>query len=160
MIFKNAGIYENYRYWLIREWDIDKNKILWIMLNPSIADAKKDDPTIRKIINYSRDWGYGGFYVCNLYSWIETDSNKLLKEKDTDYVGPNTDKLIKHLNALLGMTILACGNKAEPARLKEVYKMIKPCYCLKVNKDGTPAHPLYLKRDLKPILYKLKNEED
>ena len=41
------------RYSLKREWDNSKNKILYIMLNPSLADDKNDDPTIRRLINFT-----------------------------------------------------------------------------------------------------------
>ena len=46
-----------YRWKLWRIWDDSKPKILWIMHNPSTADAEKDDPTIRRIINFSKSWG-------------------------------------------------------------------------------------------------------
>ena len=34
-----------YRYELHRTWDIDKGEVLFIMLNPSTANAWKDDLT-------------------------------------------------------------------------------------------------------------------
>jgi len=39
-----------YRYQLSRIWDEDKPTVLFIMLNPSTADADVDDPTIRRVI--------------------------------------------------------------------------------------------------------------
>ena len=34
------------RYFLKREWDRSKGLLLYIMLNPSMADDTNDDPTI------------------------------------------------------------------------------------------------------------------
>ena len=65
--FSSDGLY---RYSLSRIWENKLPKILFIMLNPSIADSKKNDPTVRKIITFSKSWGFGGLYVGNLYSHI------------------------------------------------------------------------------------------
>ena len=37
-----------YRYSLSREWNKDKKKVLFIMLNPSKADDKIDDHTVKR----------------------------------------------------------------------------------------------------------------
>jgi len=36
---------------------------LFIGLNPSTANEEVDDPTIRRCVNYAKDWGYGGFMM-------------------------------------------------------------------------------------------------
>ena len=36
---------QKHRYLLERTWNNSKKKLLFIMLNPSGADSKKDDPT-------------------------------------------------------------------------------------------------------------------
>ena len=55
-----------YRWTLTRRWG-EGGTVCWIMLNPSTADAEKDDPTIRSIIKRSRLWGYGGLVVVNRF---------------------------------------------------------------------------------------------
>ena len=55
-----------YRYELRRWWGTGA-PVAWLMLNPSTADAKQDDPTLRRIIGFSYRWGYGGLIVVNLY---------------------------------------------------------------------------------------------
>ena len=68
---------QKYRYLLERTWNNSKKKLLFIMLNPSSADSKKDDPTIRRLISFSKKWGYGGFKVCNLYSYVTSYQSTL-----------------------------------------------------------------------------------
>ena len=41
-----------YRYSLSRQWNKEKDKVLFIMLNPSKADDKIDDPTDSILNNY------------------------------------------------------------------------------------------------------------
>jgi len=53
---------KNYRYELSRIWS-DSPTITYIMLNPSKADDKDDDKTIKRLIFFSRKFGYGGFML-------------------------------------------------------------------------------------------------
>lgn len=78
---------EKYRYQLSRCWDETKPRILFIMLNPSTADANIDDPTIRRVISFAKSWGYGGVYVGNLFAFRSTDPKGL--KQIADPVGEN-----------------------------------------------------------------------
>ena len=60
---------KKYRYSLFRIWDEDKPLVLFIGLNPSTADEKEDDPTIRRCINFAKQWGYGGLIMGNLFAF-------------------------------------------------------------------------------------------
>ena len=55
---KEATISDNqlYRYKLSRTWDSTKPTILFIGLNPSIADETIEDPKITLFINYAKAW--------------------------------------------------------------------------------------------------------
>jgi hypothetical protein len=66
-----------YRYQLLRVWDETLPRILFIMMNPSTADATKDDPIIRRVISFAKSWGYGGVYVGNLFAFRSTDHTRL-----------------------------------------------------------------------------------
>ena len=71
---KEATISDNqlYRYKLSRTWDSTKPTILFIGLNPSIADETIDDPTITRCINYAKAWGYGTLLMTNLLAFRST----------------------------------------------------------------------------------------
>lgn len=62
-----------YRYSLERSTGGPGPVLCWLMLNPSTADATKDDPTIRKVIGFSGRNGYGAVIVVNLFAWRSTD---------------------------------------------------------------------------------------
>ncbi|MGB1439119.1 MAG: DUF1643 domain-containing protein, partial [Luminiphilus sp.] len=57
-----------YRYWLKRQWSTLPGVTL-VGLNPSSADARKDDATLRRVIGFARDWGFGAVTVVNLFAW-------------------------------------------------------------------------------------------
>ncbi len=138
-----------YRYQLTRIWDETKPKVLFIMLNPSTADALEDDPTIRRVVNFAESWGYGSVYVANLYAFRSTDPKGL--KTTSDPIGPENRQHIQELVGLVDRVIYAWGNKEkEPEWLRE---LITTPYCIAHSTKGIPKHPLYLKGDSQPILY-------
>ena len=141
-IFSKDGLC---RYSLYRIWEKRLPKVLFIMLNPSIACENKNDPTIKKLIAFSKSWGFGGFYVGNLYSNISPYpknivSIKKIKEKK------NVDS-IKSMVKKSKLIIYAWGNNEKtPFWLK---KIVKEPYCIELSVNGVPKHPLYLRKTLK-----------
>ena len=139
-----------YRYQLSRIWDEEKPKILFIMLNPSTADEFVEDPTIRRVVNYAKDWGYGGVYVGNIYSFRSTYPKGL--KCIADPIGPENINHIQTLISLVDKVIYAWGNEEkEPDWLK---KIVETPYCIEISKKSIPKHPLYLKKCLIPQIYK------
>ena len=134
---------KKYRYSLHRKWS-KKPLLLFIMLNPSTADANIDDPTIKKCIYFSKKWGFGGILVGNLFAYRSTDPKKL--KKTTDPEGANNKRFIKKMVAKASTVICAWGNGYGPP--PNYLKRLTELHYLKINKDGTPAHPLYLKKSL------------
>lgn len=156
---------EKYRYSLTRVWDDNKPRVLFIMLNPSTADAEKDDPTIRRCIGFAKDWGYGGIYVVNLFSRRATNPKDLLNAPFV--VGVENEKWFRRMSALAHLVVCAWGNSAIvdklQKRLDSCWKPLswidksKPLHYLELSNDGTPKHPLYLPKTLKPVRYEVPN---
>ena len=57
-----------YRWWLTRRWQQGVGGLLFLGLNPSRADAKRDDPTLRRLIGFAAGWGYDALVVLNLFA--------------------------------------------------------------------------------------------
>ena len=137
------------RYSLKREWDKSKNKILYIMLNPSLADDKNDDPTIRRLISFTKKYNYGGFLVGNIFTTITPNPKEIDKSKGIS--DKNFEKLLKLINKV-DQIVYAWGNSVEePQLLKELILSPK---CFGKNLNGTPKHPLYLPKNSKLIDYR------
>ena len=141
-----------YRYLLERDLGGGVGRVTFVMLNPSTADAEKDDPTIRRCIGFATDWGYGELAVVNLYAWRATDPKELAKADDP--IGPDNDTWISDVIAESRLTIAAWG--AHPMAKERTdalrWSAHKP-QCLAYNKDGSPRHPLYVPKGALPIPY-------
>lgn len=144
-----------YRYTLHRTLESPLRWVkpcLFIMLNPSTADAELDDPTIRRCISFAKREGCTELTVVNLFALRSTNPEYLLTAQDP--VGPDNDQYIKeqvekHQN---GLIIAAWGShKSISKRVSQVIPLLNNAYCLGTNKDGTPKHPLYL-ASLTPLI--------
>jgi hypothetical protein len=144
------NIKKQYRYALWRIWDRNKPFVMFVGLNPSTADQDKDDPTIRRVKKFAHTFGYGGMYMMNLFA-IVTPYPEMLKSCP-DPLGSNNDWLYD-ISKLCKDVIFCWGSFDVGDRAQEVIKMFPNALALKINNDGSPGHPLYLKSDLKPIKY-------
>lgn len=147
---------EKYRYWLTRSCENmfpEKGSALFVMLNPSTADANIDDPTIRRCIGFARSWDCNSLTVANLYAYRATKPSELWKCNDP--IGPDNDRWLWKLAKEHGDIVCAWGDQAKPERVKEFKKIAKEAdvklWCLGTNKSGSPKHPLYLKADQKLV---------
>lgn len=143
------SIDKKHRYELSRHWDLSKSDILFIMLNPSIANEDIDDPTIKRLISFTREFKHGGFFVANLFTYITPYSKTL----DTSIGLTKLNlKTIKNLVNKVNEVIYAWGNSIkEPQELKNLVKNPK---CFGKNLNGTPKHPLYLSSNSKLIKFR------
>ena len=139
-----------YRYWLGRIWD-EADSLVFVMLNPSTADAAIDDPTIRRCMAFARREGYGGISVLNLYALRSPDPKALLTCEDP--VGPENDgylRLTLEEQARRGHPVIAAwGTNAKRERVVDVLTLAGGVFwgCLGTTKDGHPRHPLYVRGD-------------
>lgn len=155
-----GGPDDRYRYRLIRTWDKAKPHAMFIMMNPSTADAKVDDRSVAKCGRFARAWGYGGIYVGNTFAYRTTDKKGL--RTIADPIGPENDKHLIAMAKLAGIVIFAYGKPGRrslqdrgPLLAKILAgKGVKP-HVLKLSGDGTPCHPLYLSKTLKPVVWNL-----
>ena len=139
-----------YRYALWRNWDESKPYPMIIGLNPSTADENENDPTITRCINFAKSWGYGGVCVTNLFAFCATVPSDLKAYYDP--IGTENDAWLYKLAKEADIIVAAWGNDGSYLnRSREILGVMLNIRCLKMNKSGEPAHPLYLKADLKPI---------
>lgn len=150
---------DNYRYRLTRSdiasgtWlDVHEPRLVWIMLNPSTADETTDDPTIRRVMAFTRRLGYNALTVVNLYALRSTDPRGLWLAEDP--VGPENDAVLadEAWAAVLddAPIVAAWGANARPDRVAQVLALphLAPrLHALGVTKSGAPRHPLYLRGD-------------
>ena len=142
-----------YRYRLGRQWDKRLPACLWIMLNPSTADARIDDQTIKRCVDYSVRWGYGQLLVGNLFGWRATKRKELRQVEDP--VGPENDQHLRAMLAEAGLVVCAWGTDGSyRGRDTEVMEMLNGRgHALAVLKGGQPGHPLYLPPTARRIPY-------
>lgn len=149
-----------YRYVLTRDWyPKDRGHVLWIMLNPSRADALLDDRTIRRCQDFSRSWGFDGITVVNLFALRSRDPNLLRDHPDP--VGPANDDVLETLLEAkgIGLVVAAWGTHGTFLRRDlDVIRLAKMAdrdlYALRITRAGHPSHPLYLRADTQPVLWR------
>lgn len=141
-----------YRFLLWRVWAAALPPLGVIMLNPSTADAEKNDPTITRVIGRAIKAHYGGVIVGNLYAWRATDPREL-RAPQRDAVGPGNDAHLAMIGKLCPTVLCAWGAKAALSRSAIIKEMLlalpkRPQLVhLGLTKDGHPKHPLYIRSD-------------
>jgi hypothetical protein len=140
---------ELYRYRLTRNWSAARPAI-FVMLNPSTADATVDDRTIGRCMSFARSWGCGGIFVLNLFAFRAT--NPKVMAEAADPIGPDNDGILRLLQNAIRFrespVVAAWGSHPmAAARAAEVYPIFGAMKALAINKDGAPKHPLYVKGD-------------
>ena len=133
---------------------------LFVMLNPSTADASLDDPTIRRCRRFVDSWGCAGITVANLHALQAT--NPMALWSHVDPVGPDNDMYLSGVAAEYEDVVFAWGNNAKPGRVDKVYSIFKrrgrKIWCLGTTKSGAPRHPLYVRGDRPLIRWKRQEQ--
>lgn len=140
-----------YRYLLTRTWREDAARVVFVMLNPSTADAFTVDPTIHRCMSFACSWLAGGIIVVNLFGLRATDPTALRTHPDP--VGPDNDRILAEQLAgqdyVIGPVVCAWGAHAMAAdRARQVEALLRARgvqpLCLGMTKGGHPRHPLYV----------------
>lgn len=146
-----------YRYTLWRTWDKLRPKLMVIGLNPSTADETALDPTLRRCIGFASTWGFGGLVMTNLFAYRATDPKAMRKAEDP--VGPANDDYLKALAVASRLVLAAWGTHGcHRGRDRTVMRLLTiagvKLHTLGLTNNGSPRHPLYVKADTKPVLFR------
>jgi hypothetical protein len=135
---------EKYRYSLTREWDNTKEKVAFVLLNPSTADASQDDPTVRRCIAFAKCWGYGSIEIVNLFAYRTPHPSKL---KEAGYlIGEGNDQYIMRAAESADLVVLGWGNHGTGLTwCREVVQLLKDKKpkALSFTQQKQPYHPLW-----------------
>lgn len=139
-----------YRYLLTRIWDTSRPVMTVVMLNPSTADHRQNDPTITRLAGrngFARRFGMGGIAVVNLFAFRATKPQALGEAADP--VGPHNDVFIRQAASTAGLVVAAWGGERRAVdRASIVTRSLTAAgvrlHSLGVTSTGQPRHPLYL----------------
>ena len=139
----------SYRPALWRIWNDELPTATFIGLNPSTADAARNDPTIRRCIDFSQRWRCGSLLMLNLFDYRATRPSVLFaSQTPCSSLNDAVLELVGHSDTLL---VAAWGNHgAHQDRANVVQEALKqldaPLNCLGVTRLGQPVHPLYKRK--------------
>lgn len=152
-VFSECGAY---RYFLSRRWASGNNCIVWICLNPSTADHQKNDPTVTRLCNFSRKWGYDSLRLLNIFALRSTDPRGL--KKIDDPIGPDNDWWFREIAHARGQDIVCAWgvhgnymNRGADVMNSLLLSSGAKTHVLGWTKSGMPKHPLYLAADTERV---------
>ena len=137
-----------YRYRLSRMVSMFGDDVAaWLMLNPSTADEEVDDPTIRRVMSFSAQWGYAQIVVVNL-SPVRSPSPGQLRPVPDDVHELNIHEVLMAARWSRTMIVAYGQHVSGVDRAQETLDALRqtgiPLYCLGRTKGGHPRHPLYV----------------
>jgi hypothetical protein len=147
-----------YRYQLTRQLKPNPNvstigmTVTFVGLNPSIADATVDDPTVRRCIGYAYDWGFTLLHMVNLFAKRATNPRKL--RSGASAIGEHNDDCIHSCCKNSHLVVAAWGaDPFAPARASRVISdgLLGDYAVLGLTRDGQPRHPLYMSKTAVPF---------
>lgn len=138
-----------YRYSLTRRWSSGNRVALFVMFNPSTADADTDDPTIRRCVAFARREGCDALEVVNCFAIRSPDPVLVRKwaSQWIDIVGPGNREHVRR--AVLRASLVVCAWGSHAVNTSPVPTIVAEAdrWCLGTTKDGSPRHPLYVRAD-------------
>ena len=150
--FSDCG---RYRQKLIRDWTPPGERpraVLFVGMNPSVADAEASDPACHRELTFARDWGFSRYLKGNVLDWRATSPRDLPEDPELACSPANIPALLEMAEEA-EMIVLAHGklHKRYAPVVGRVLDALaatgKPLKCFGLNKDGSARHPLYLRKD-------------
>ena len=148
-----------YRYLLWRDWrdgdlfDVDDDMTaLWVMANPSTGNAVADDPTIRRVVDFSMRLGCSRAEIVNWAAYRATrpDAVHQAHRNGVDIRGPDNDVTIERaLDRSPCLRVAAWGGAPPPIDMPTPLVKLWATGAMKVldlTASGAPRHPLYVPR--------------
>jgi hypothetical protein len=165
----SAVIVADWRFELKRIWDESLPMLVVCMLNPSTADANKNDPTILTLIHFAKLWGYGGLWVVNLFAYRSSSPAEMMANNPVETYGEDGNQpylldAIGYAKAHGRSVLVAWGNHgshcgADRDFTKDALQRGVDLVCLGTTLSGHPKHPLArgkhrVPRDQQPIIWR------
>lgn len=134
-------------------WEATAPQITIVMLNPSTADERRLDPSLRRCVRFAQDWGYGVLEVVNLFAVRSPDPAYLRQLSDP--VGIDNDRFLLSACHAAQRVIVAWGNggrwQGRDRAFLELWPNHQSLYCLGITQQGQPRHPLYVRHNTVPV---------
>lgn len=144
-----------YRYTLWRETGClgGGGYVQFILLNPSDANEERNDPTVRRCVAYGLRWQFALVCITNLFAYVSPDPDDLLRVRDP--IGPLNDERLISISKNARMIVAAWGIHGKffgrHDKVKDLFA--GRLHCFGTNKDGTPKHPLYLRKEADIVVF-------
>jgi hypothetical protein len=168
-VFSPCG---QYRYLLTRQLreqacDGQAKIVTFIMLNPSTADATRNDPTIRKCIGFAHRWHCDTLQVLNIFAVRATLPREM--KRAADPIGPDnlewfaralstgtsTHYLVTHHLVICAWGVHGAHRGQDRAILRWLDAQGIAPFALGTTRHGHPRHPLYAPYSTSPVPYSL-----
>lgn len=156
----NGAVFDptrTWRYYLWRRWQMDLPPLVCVLLNPSVANESDSDHTVTKLMQFARQWAFGGLDVFNIFSVCSTNPKFLYTVADP--VGPDNNHWLASIPSSSSV-VCAWGRHGEyRGRGYMVARSLtdRACKirCFGKCSNGEPKHPLMLgyKTELRPFSY-------
>lgn len=146
-----------YRFNLTRSWPGGAGECLFVMQNPSTADASHDDPTIKRCVRFAVDWGFASLRVVNTNPVRATDPADCYVPIDT--ILKHNDWHVRRAAMRARLIVAAWGGSTDAALAARVCALLASydVHALGVTQAGVPRHPLYLPKSTRPALWRAAN---
>lgn len=141
-----------YRYLLMRQWDMTKPTMTFVMLNPSTADATREDATTRSCIAIARQNGCGAILLVNLFAVRSKDPSQVITFKEP-IGGKKANEYLRFAAGRAEKIVLAWGNNGPTINQQRIFDVLRllanwqgQFYTLGMTAQGEPTHPRFVQQ--------------